>query len=219
MKREYDLKTDSFQLVPCNVIWIIRGTNQLQNFKSKLINFYKQTHNVLSPWEIPGGERFQILLKRNTSQDQDLKFITISIFNKESKIMIQGSSGNIKCFITDYFQDLDKDEITANGLVFTVDQPNEKETRIPIKIEEMNETEESNVTNKNSGKLLTTILTKKPQQSNLSQTQTDTLNSNEEQNEIENPVNVDASNIDIKDEPIEEMISLINNNQCDILLK
>ena len=66
-KREYDLKTDSFQLVPCNVIRIIRGTNQLQNFKSKLINFCKQTHNVLSPWEIPGGERFQILLKRNTS--------------------------------------------------------------------------------------------------------------------------------------------------------
>ena len=115
---------------------------------------------------------FQILLKRNTSQDQDLKFITISIFNKESKIMIQGSSGNIKCYITDYFQDLDKDEITANGLVSTVDQPNEKETRIPIKIEElnltdkMNETEKSNdVTNENSGELLTTTSTKKPQQS------------------------------------------------------
>ena len=105
---------------------------------------------------------------------QDLKFITISIFNRESKIMMQGSSGNIKCFITDYFQDLDKYEITANGLVSTVDQPNEEETRIPIKIEElnlndkMNETEKSNdVTNENSGELLTTTLTTKPQQSDL----------------------------------------------------
>ena len=140
--------------------------------------------------------------------------------------MIQGSSGNIKCFITDYFQDLDKDEITANGLVSTVDQPNEKETRIPIKIEElnlndkMNEREKSNdVMNANSGELLTTTSTKKPQQSDLSQTQTDTLNSNEEQSEIENPVNVDASNIDIEDKPIEEMIQLINNNQRDIFVE
>ena len=140
--------------------------------------------------------------------------------------MIQGSSGNIKCFITDYFQDLDKDEITANGLVSTVDQPNEKETTIPIKIEElnlndkMNETEQSNdVTNENSGELLTTTSTKKPQQSDLSQTQTDTLNSNEEQKEIENPVSVDASNVDIEDKPIEEMLQLINNNQRDIFVE
>ena len=61
-----------------------------------------------------------------------------------------------------------KNEITANGLVSTVDQPNEEETRIPIKIEElnlndrMNETEKSNdVTNENSGELLTTTSTKK----------------------------------------------------------
>ena len=140
--------------------------------------------------------------------------------------MIQGSSGNIKCFITDNFQDLEKDEITANGLVSTVDQPNEKKSTIPIKIEElnlndkMNETEQSNdVTNENSGELLTTTSTKKPQQSDLSQTQTDTLNSNEEQNEIENPVNVDASNVDIEDKPIEEMIQLINNNQRDIFVE
>ena len=165
--------------------------------------------------EIPGGERFQVLLKRNASQDQDLKFITISIFSRESKIMIQGSSGNIKCFITDYFQDLDKDEITANGLVSTVDQPTEKETTIPIKIEELNLNDKINV----SGELLTTTLTKKPQQSDLSQTQTDALNSNEEQNEIENPVNVDASNVDIEDKPIEEMIQLINNNQRDIFVE
>ena len=198
----------------------------MQNFKSKLINFYKQTHNVLSPWEIPGGERFQILLKRNTSQDQDLKFITIIIFNRESKIMIQGSSGNIKCFVTDYFKDLDKDEITANGLVSTVDQPNEEETRILIKIEElnlndkMNETEKSNdVMNENSGERLTTTSTTKPQQSDLSQSQTDTLNSNEEQNEIEDPVNVDASNVDIEDKPTEEMIQLVNNNQRDIFVE
>ena len=50
-------------------------------------------------------------------------------------------------------------------------------------------------------------------------TQTDTLNSNEEQNEIENPVNVDASNVDIEDKPIEEMIQLINNNQRDIFVE
>ena len=51
------------------------------------------------------------------------------------------------------------------------------------------------------------------------QTQTDTLNSNEEQNEIENPVNVDTSNVDIEDKPIEEMIQLINNNQRDIFVE
>ena len=51
------------------------------------------------------------------------------------------------------------------------------------------------------------------------QTQTDTLNSNEEQNEIENPVNVDTSNIDIEDKPVEEMIKLINNNQRDIFVE
>ena len=39
-KRECDLKTYSLNLlVSCNIIRIIRGTNQLQNFKSKLINF------------------------------------------------------------------------------------------------------------------------------------------------------------------------------------
>ena len=51
------------------------------------------------------------------------------------------------------------------------------------------------------------------------QTQPDTLNSNEEQNEIENPVNVDTSNVDIVDKPIEEMIQLINNNQRDIFVE
>ena len=78
----------------------------------------------------------------------------------------------------------------------TVDQPNEKEIRIPIKIKELNlndkinETEKSNdVRNENSGELLTTTSTTKPQQSYLSQTQADTLNSNQEQNEVENPVN------------------------------
>ena len=84
----------------------------------------------------------------------------------------------------------------------------------------MNETKKSNdVTNENSGELLTTTSTKKPQQSDISQTQTDTLNSNEEQNEIENPVNVDASKVDIEDKPIEEMIQLINNNQRDIFVE
>ena len=53
----------------------------------------------------------------------------------------------------------------------------------------------------------------------MSQTQIDTLNSNEEQNEIENPVNVDASNVDIEDKQMEEMIQLINNNQRDIFVK
>ena len=136
--------------------------------------------------------------------------------------MIQGSSGNIKSFITDYFQDLDKDEITANGLVSTVDQPNEEETGIPIKIEELNlndKMDETEKLNENSGELLMTTLRTKPQQSELSQTQTDSLSSNEEQNEIENPVKMDASNIDIEDKLIAEMIQLINNNQLDIFVE
>ena len=39
--------------------------------------------------------------------------------------------------MTDYFQGSDKDGITANELVSTVDQSNKEKTRIPIKIEEL----------------------------------------------------------------------------------
>ena len=109
-------------------------------------------------------------------------------------------------------------------MVSTADQSNEEKTRIPIKIEEadlndkMNETEKSNdVTNENSGELLTS--TTKTQQSDLSQTQTDTLNSNEEQKEIGSTVNVDASNVYVEDKPMEEMIQLKNNNQRDIFVE
>ena len=45
------------------------------------------------------------------------------------------------------------------------------------------------------------------------------MNSNEEQTEIESPVDVGASNVDAEDKPIEEMIQLINNNQCDIFVE
>ena len=87
-KREFNTKTESFHLVSCDAIVIVQGAQLVQSFKLDLINYYKSKYNVKSPYEIPGGERFEILYKKCMEKDHDSKFLTISIYNKESKFMI-----------------------------------------------------------------------------------------------------------------------------------
>ena len=105
-KREFNTKTESFHLVLYDAIITVQGAQRVQSFKLDLINHYKSKYNVKSPYEIPGVERFEILFKRCMEKDQDSKFLTISIYNKESKFMIQGTSKNVDSFITDYIEQL-----------------------------------------------------------------------------------------------------------------
>ena len=60
-KREFNTKTESFHLVSCDAIIIVQGSQRVQSFKLYLINHYKSKYNVKSPYEIPGGERFETL--------------------------------------------------------------------------------------------------------------------------------------------------------------
>ena len=85
-------------------------------------NHYKSKYNVKSPYEIPGGERFEILFKRCTEKDQDSKFLTISRYNKESKFMIQGRSKNVDSFITNYIE-----QLTPSQQNFNIEQLSKEE--------------------------------------------------------------------------------------------
>ena len=81
----------------------VKGTESLQYFESRLINLSKSEFKILSPCSCPGGERIAIMLKRGNNKEE-IKFLTMSLWNKNSKIMVQGTSDNLDCFITDYIE-------------------------------------------------------------------------------------------------------------------
>ena len=85
MKSEYNVKTQKFDLVPCNIILSVKGAESLQNFKARLINIYKSEFNILSPCPCPRGERIVIMLKRGNSKEE-IKFLTVSVGTKIAKL-------------------------------------------------------------------------------------------------------------------------------------
>ena len=115
MKSEYNVKTQKFDLVPCDIILSVKGAESLQDFKARLINIYKSEFNILSPCPCPGGERIVITLKRGNGKEE-IKFLTVSLWNKDSKIMVQGTSDNLDRFITDYIEEKRKEKNFLNNL-------------------------------------------------------------------------------------------------------
>ena len=109
MKSEYNVQTQKFDLVPCDIILSVKGAESLQDFKARLINLYKSEFNILSPCPCPGGERIVIMLKRGNGKEE-IKFLTVSLWNKDSKIMVQGTSDNLDRFITDYIEILGEEK-------------------------------------------------------------------------------------------------------------
>ena len=58
------------------------------------------------------------MLKRGNGKEE-IKFLTVSLWNKDSKIMVQGTSDNLDRFITDYIQNIrrrKKKRISKNNL-------------------------------------------------------------------------------------------------------
>ena len=49
------------------------------------------------------------MLKRGNGKEE-IKFLTISLWNKDSKIMVQGTSDNLDRFITDYIEILEEEK-------------------------------------------------------------------------------------------------------------
>ena len=119
MKSEFNVKTQKFYLVPCDIILSVKGAESLQDFKARLINLYKSEFNILSPCPSLRGERIVIMLKRGNGKDE-IKFLTVSLWNKDSKIMVQGTSYNLDRFITDYIEILGEEKrkkrISKNNL-------------------------------------------------------------------------------------------------------
>ena len=70
MKSEYNVQTQKFDLVPCDIILSVKGAESLQDFKARLINLYKSEFNILSPCPCPGGERIVIMLKRGNGKEE-----------------------------------------------------------------------------------------------------------------------------------------------------
>ena len=49
------------------------------------------------------------MLKRGNGKEE-IKFLTVSLWNKDSKIMVQGTSDNLDRFITDYIEILGEEK-------------------------------------------------------------------------------------------------------------
>ena len=206
-KREFNTKTERFHLVSCDAIIIVQGAQRVQSFKLDLINHYKSKYNVKSPYQILGGERYEILFKRCTEKDQDSKFLTVSIYNKESKFMIEGTSKNVDSFITDYIE-----QLIPSQQNFNIEQLSKEE----IIIKTLNDTKDkmsSDDKANEAGKLKenTIDLT----ESEAAQNSDSSLSLKDQNDHPDDPNDTEINNYkDLEGKPLEEIGLIINNNHA-----
>ena len=117
-----DTKEDSdsnYDYLPCDILSVLESVSKLKKFKQYLSCYDKQGHIVKDAKPIAGGERIEIDSK--DVDNQTSKFLIVSCYNKENKIMVQGSSHNLSAFIDDYLQCLGGIELipedTGNKIV------------------------------------------------------------------------------------------------------
>ena len=99
MRKNFDPSINTSQYVPCDMISVFPNSASCNSLKNQIIECYQKTRSVKPPSPISGGEMYEIKSKEN---DQEFKFLTMSCYKKEHKIMIQGAYRNLDIFIDDY---------------------------------------------------------------------------------------------------------------------
>ena len=199
MKSEYNVKTQKFDLVPCDIILSVNGAESLQDFKARITNIYKSEFNILSPCPCPGGERIVIMLKRGNGKEE-IKFLTVSLWNKDSKIMVQGTSDNLDRFITDYIEILGEEKRKEKNFE---EQPEGNTAKSDVFTKEATEFD------------LNTESDEYKDESEKDDSDDDIIITKSNHNpKLE--LHQDDANANLESKPIEDIINIINDNQRDI---
>ena len=98
MRKNFDSSTNTSQYVRCGMISVLPNSSNW-SLKDRIIEYYRKTRIVKPPSPISGGEMDEIKSKKN---DQEFKFLTMSCYKKEHRIMRQGAHQNLDVFIDDY---------------------------------------------------------------------------------------------------------------------
>ena len=99
MTKNSDPSSNTSQYVPCDMISVFPNSANCNSLKDRIVEYYRKTRIVKPRSPISGGEMYEIKSKEN---DQEFKFLTMSCYKKEHKIMTQGAYQNLDMFIDDY---------------------------------------------------------------------------------------------------------------------
>ena len=94
----------SYDYLPCDMLSVLESVSELKKFKQYLSCSDKQGYIVKDAKPIAGGERIEIDSKDVENQTSKFLIGTCSCYNKENKVMVQGSNHNLSTFIEDYLQ-------------------------------------------------------------------------------------------------------------------
>ena len=165
--------------------------------KQKIDKLIKKEFNILSPCPCPGGERIVIMLKRGNGKEE-IKFLTVSLWNKDSKIMVQGTSDNLDRFITDYIEILEEEKRKEKNF--------EEQPAV--------NTAESDVFTKEATKFDSNTESYKDE-SEKDDSDDDVIITKSDHNpKLE--LHEDDANANLESKPIGDIINIINDNQRDI---
>ena len=139
------------------------------------------------------------MLKRGNGKEE-IKFLTVSLWNKDSKIMVQGTSDNLDRFITDYIEILGEEKRKEKNFE---EQP------------EVN-TAESDVFTKEATEFdLNTESDEYKDESEKDDSDDDIIMTKSDHNpKLE--LHEDDANANLESKPIEDIINIINDNERDI---
>ena len=88
MTPKFNLKSGTTDTIACDILTITNGPIEFNALKEEIQDYSNEGYLVIQPYGIPGGER--VILKVD-SKKQEVKFLTVSFYNRESKVMLQGN--------------------------------------------------------------------------------------------------------------------------------
>ena len=101
MTQEFNLKSGTTDTIACDILTITNGPIEFNALKKEIQDYSNEGYIVSQPYDIPGGER--IIIKKVDSKKQEVKFLTVSFYNRESKVMLQGNHKHLMTFMDKHF--------------------------------------------------------------------------------------------------------------------
>ena len=95
MTQERHLKSGTTDTIACDILTITNGPIEFNALKKEIQDYSTEGYIVSQPYDIPEGER--IIVKKVDSKKQEVKFLIVSFYNRESKVMLQGNHKHLKC--------------------------------------------------------------------------------------------------------------------------
>ena len=99
--QEFNLKSGTTDTIAFDTLTVTNGPIEFDALKKEIQDYSNEGYIVSQPYDIPGGER--IIIKKVDSKKQEVKFLTVSFHNRESKVMLQGNHKRLMTFMDKHF--------------------------------------------------------------------------------------------------------------------